>query len=106
MSTSHELHQPEIVDQPTLGLATAQRIDIRQSPYLDTFCGHHTVRVTIDSGATGNMIRHSTARRLGCEIKTSSQSAHQADGTSPLGHNWRDYSASNAQKTTPSRFVG
>ena len=30
---SHELHQPEIVDQPTLGLATAQRIDIRQSPY-------------------------------------------------------------------------
>ena len=28
---SHELLQP--VDQPTLGLATAQRIDIRQSPY-------------------------------------------------------------------------
>ena len=81
---SHELHQPEIVDQPTLGLATAQRIDIHQSPYLDTFCGHHTVRVTIDSGATGNMIRHSTSLRLGCEIKTSSQSAHQADGTSPL----------------------
>ena len=81
---SHELHQPEIVDQPTLGFATAQRIDIRQSPYLDTFCGHHTVRVTIDSGATGNMIRHSTALRLSCEIKTSSQSAHQADGTSPL----------------------
>ena len=76
---SHELHQPEIVDQSTLGLATAQRIDIRQSPYLDTFCGHHTVRVTIDSGATGNMIRHSTALRLGCEIKSSSQSAHQAD---------------------------
>ena len=84
MSTANELHQPEIVDQPTLGLATAQRIDIRQSPYLDTFCGHHTARVTIDSGATGNMIRHSTALRLGCEIKSSSQSAHQADGTSPL----------------------
>ena len=81
---SHELHQPEIVDQPTLGLATAQHIDIRQSPYLDTFCGHHTIRVTIDSGATGNMIRHSTALRLGCEIKSSSQSAHQGDGTSPL----------------------
>ena len=81
---SHELHQPEIVDQPTLGLATAQRIDIRQSPYLDTCCGHHTVRVTIDSGATGNVIRHSTALRLGCEIKSSSRSAHQADGTSTL----------------------
>ena len=84
MSTANELHQPEIVDQPTLGLATAQRIDIRQSPYLDTFCGHHTVRVTIDSGATGNMIRHSTALRFGCEFKSSSQSAHQADGTWPV----------------------
>ena len=42
------------------------------------------VRLTIDSGATGNMIRQSTAVRLGCGIKKSSQSAHQADGSSPL----------------------
>ena len=62
----------------------AQRIDVRQSPYLDTFHNHHAVRVTIDSGATGNMIRHDTAVRLGCKIKHSSQSAHQADGSSPL----------------------
>ena len=32
----------------------AQGIDVRQSPYLDTFHNHHAVRVTIDSGATGN----------------------------------------------------
>ena len=30
------------------------------------------------------MIRHDTALRLGCKIKHSSQSAHQADGSSPL----------------------
>ena len=30
------------------------------------------------------MIRHSTAQKLGCVIEKSSQSAHQADGSSPL----------------------
>ena len=79
---SDQQHAPdegEPLEQPQI-----QRIDVRQSPYLDAFCGHHMVRLTIDSGATGNMIRHSTAVRLGCDIKKSSQSAHQADGSSPL----------------------
>ena len=62
----------------------AHRVQIRQSPYMDTFCGHHTARITIDSGATGNMIRASTAQRTGANITESSQSAHQADGSSPL----------------------
>lgn len=60
------------------------RVQVRQSPYMDIFYGHHTARVTIDSGATGNMIRLSTATALGVDIQTSSQSAHQADGSSPL----------------------
>lgn len=60
------------------------RVHVRQSPYLDTFYTHHSVRITIDSGATGNMIRHATATKLGVEIRKSSQSAHQADGSSPL----------------------
>ena len=79
---SDQQHAPdegEPLEQPQI-----QRIDVRQSPYLDAFCGHHMVRLTIDSGATGNMIRQSTAVRLGCDIKKSSQSAHQADGSSPL----------------------
>ena len=71
-------------DELDVNPTAAQRIDVRQSPYLDTFHNHHAVRVTIDSGATGNMIRHDTALRLGCKIKHSSQSAHQADGSSPL----------------------
>lgn len=60
------------------------RIQVRQSPYIDTFYQHHPARITIDSGATGNMIRHSTAKRLGAKVLASSQSAHQADGSSPL----------------------
>ena len=48
------------------------------------FYAHHPVRVTIDSGATGNMIRHTVIQRLGCQVTPSSQSVHQADGSSPL----------------------
>ena len=62
----------------------ALRIQVRQSPYIDAFYKHHPIRVTIDSGATGNMIRASTAERLGVKVSSSSQSAHQADGASPL----------------------
>ena len=60
------------------------RVQVRQSPYFDAFYKHHAVRVTIDSGATGNMIRASTAHALGCSVSPTSQSAHQADGSSPL----------------------
>ena len=49
----------------------AYRVQTRQSPYMDVFHGHRVVRITIDSGATGNMIRHSTAKHLGCPIISS-----------------------------------
>ena len=64
--------------------AVSYRVQTRQSPYFDVFYGHYTVRVTLDSGATGNMIRHATAVRLGLRITPSAQSVHQADGSSPL----------------------
>lgn len=41
------------------------RVQIRQSPYLDVFYSHFNARLTIDSGATGNMIRASTAKHMG-----------------------------------------
>ena len=55
-----------------------------QSLYLDMFYSHHTVPITIDSGAKGNMIRHTLVQHLGCHMTSSSQSVHQADGSSPL----------------------
>ena len=51
---------------------------------MDVLHGHRVVRVTIDSRATGNMIRHSTAKHLGCPIISSAQSVQQADGSSQL----------------------
>jgi hypothetical protein len=64
--------------------AVAYTVQVSQSPYLDLFHGHDTLRITIDSGATGNMIRASAATRLGVKIMPSSQSARQADGSSTL----------------------
>ena len=68
---------------PTPDVA-AYCIQTRQSPYMDVCHGHHIVRVTIHSVATGNMIRHSTAKHLGCPIMSSAQSVQQADGSSQL----------------------
>jgi hypothetical protein len=59
-------------------------IQVRQSPYIDALYTHHPIRLTIDSDATGNMIRASTAKGMCAIITASSQSAHQADGSSPL----------------------
>ena len=51
---------------------------------MDVFHGQRVVRVTFDSGTTGNMIRHTTAKHLGCPIISSAQSVQQADGSSQL----------------------
>lgn len=64
--------------------ASVARVQIRQSPYIDAFLAHHSVRITIDSGATGNMIRSDVASNLQAVVTPSSQYAHQADGLSPL----------------------
>ncbi len=62
----------------------AFRIQVRQSPYLDVFYKHHPLHITIDSGATGNMMSASTTDRLGLKVHKTTQKAHQADGSSPL----------------------
>ena len=51
---------------------------------MDDFYRHHTVIVTIDSGTTGNVMRQATAEKLGSTITKWSQSAHKADGSSPM----------------------
>lgn len=71
-------------DEQVDARTVAFRVQTRQSPYLDVFHGHHTSRITIDSGATGNMMRQATAIRLGVKVVPSSQSVHQADGSSTL----------------------
>ena len=84
--TDCDLDPDTPVPDPTLPTpdVVAYRVQTRQSPYMDVFHAHRVVRVTIDSGATGNMIRHSTAKHLGCPVISSAQSVQQADGSSQL----------------------
>ena len=79
-----QMHQTATQDPGPSPNTHVFRIQTRQSPYLDMFHAHHPVRITIDSGATGNMIRHTVVQRLGCRVTPSSQSVHQADASSPL----------------------
>ena len=60
------------------------RVQTRQSPYPEVFHSHHSVRITIDSGAIGNMVRSALVQRLGCFVTRISQWVHQADGSSPM----------------------
>ena len=57
----------------------ANLVQIEQSPNLDVFHGNDTVKLTIDSGATGNMMRTSCAHYLGIKISKGSQAVRQAD---------------------------
>ncbi len=63
---------------------SVRRVKIEPSPVLSTFFEHHKLNITIDSGAEANMIKHSVAIGIGAKITKSTQSAHQADGASPL----------------------
>ena len=84
------------LDEPTEHASgiVSYRVQTHQSPYMDVLLGHHVVRFTIDSGATENMVRHSTAQRLRAPITFTSQSVYQADGFSPLSSLEKHASAS------------
>ena len=68
--------------QPTA--PSAQRVRIVQSPVLSTFYESHPVPLTLDTGATSNMIRESSARLFGFPITPASQMARQAEGVTPM----------------------
>ena len=56
-------YQPKTTgNQPT---PSALRIQLRQSPYLDTFYRHNRVRITIDSGPLANIL-NSASKILQC----------------------------------------
>ena len=62
----------------------ARRVPVVPSPYMDVYFKHHVIRITIDSGATGNFIRLDVAKRINANIRKNTQKSHQADGTSNL----------------------
>lgn len=80
-------HDPEnnVIAQAVRTLAPAAlRVNIVQSPTLNTFHHEHPVQLTLDTGATSNMIRASSAKLFGFPITPASQMARQADGVTPM----------------------
>ena len=77
-------HQRRIAVEEEEVSLIARRVPVSPSPFLDCFVRHLTVRVTIDSGATGNMMRHDVAKRLQLVIRKPSQKSQQADGSTSL----------------------
>lgn len=73
-------------DQPSALLddPSARRVNVVQSPVLTAFYKHYPVRLTLDTGATTNMVKASFARGVNIPISPASQFARQADGVTPL----------------------
>lgn len=68
-----------LLDEPSV-----RRVEVIQSPYLNVYYQHHPVRLTLDTGATTNMIRASLARGIDLPVTPASQMARMADGVTPL----------------------
>ena len=62
----------------------ALRVSMVQSPALNTFYHEHPVQLTLDTGATSNMVRASSTKLYGYPITQASQMARQADGVTPM----------------------
>ena len=57
---------------------------MKKSPDFRAFYNRHPLRLTLNSGAETNIIKASLAKYFGVYIMPSSQTALQADGTTPL----------------------
>ena len=62
----------------------ARRVSIVQSPVLNIFYHEQPVQLTLDTGATSNMVRASSVKLYGFPITPASQMACQADGVTPM----------------------
>ena len=77
---SGDLVAPPVQDEEPAAL----RVSIVQSPVLNTFYHEHPVQLTLDTGATSNMVRASSAKLYGFPITPASQMARQADEVTPM----------------------
>ena len=85
-----ETHQDDIPEHsdgydPLIdALNPTHRVNIFQSPHITAHYGHNAIKLTMDCGATSNLINITFAYRLGFPLKPACQGAHQADGRAPM----------------------
>ena len=80
LDESSDLAVPPVLGEEPAAL----RVSIIQSPVLNTFYHEHPVQLTLDTGATSNMVCASSAKLYGFPISPASQMARQADGVTPM----------------------
>ena len=59
-------------------------VNTKQSPHFNAFYHHHSLKLTLDTGAETSMIKASVASSIAAPIVKTSQQALQADGVTPL----------------------
>ena len=62
----------------------SRRVSTKQSPHFNAFYHHHSLKLTLDTGAKTSMIKASVAHSIAAPIVKTSQQALQADGVTPL----------------------
>ena len=60
-----------------INMPTSQHVQINHSPSLNTFYGHHPIKITIDSGAETNMIKTTTAHQVAYSCWQNQALSHQ-----------------------------
>lgn len=71
-------------EAPVQRVLSTRRVSTKQSPILRAFYKHFPLQLTLDSGAEISMIKQSVAEYIGARVTSTSQSALQADGVTPL----------------------
>ena len=80
LDESSDLVAPPVQSEEPAALSAS----IVQSPVLNTFYHEHPLQLTLDTGATSNMVRASSAKLYGFPITPASQMARQAHGVTPM----------------------
>jgi len=83
-SEKEACEEQESDEQPAHVVNHSRRVSTKQSPAMKGFYKQHPVLPTLDSGAEISIIKQAVAEHIGAPIRSTNQSALQADGITPL----------------------
>ena len=88
LTDSDFFHSPDVEDfissPHSSARVVSRHVSTKQSPHFNAFYHHHSLKLTLDTGAETSMIKASVARSIDAPIVKTSQQALQADGVMPL----------------------
>ena len=82
--SDEQVHEEPGEQNALLDNLSILHVSVIPSPFLNMYIGHNHVRLTLDTGATTNMIQADFAKKIGLPLTPASQLVHQADSITPL----------------------